>query len=71
MSKPKSKTRAHETVTKIGTPFRGVFAHISWDDSGFVIGVSLSHQQKDFGSPITELIEAISSGLCEAIKSGP
>jgi hypothetical protein len=68
----KKKTkRAHETTTKVATPFRGVFVHLTWSDDGFLVGASLSHQQKDFRSPISELIDQISNGLCEAIKAGP
>ena len=62
--------RAHETVTKIATPFRGVFVHITWDGDR-VIGASFSHQQKDWDSQLTKLIEAVSAGLCAAIKAGP
>jgi hypothetical protein len=68
----KKKTkRAHQTTTKVQTPFRGVFVHVTWDASGAVVGASLSHQQKDFGSPIAELLDTISNGLCAAIKAGP
>ena len=67
----KKRTRVHQTTTKVQTPFRGVFVHLAWDDKGLVVGASLSHQQKDFGSPIAELVEAVSTALCASIKAGP
>ena len=65
-----TQRRAHETITKIATPFRGIFLHLTWDGD-HIVGASLSHQQKDWDTQLTKLIEAVSAGLCAAIKAGP
>lgn len=61
--------RAHETVSKINTPFRGVFVHVSWDGDK-PIGISLSHQQRDLESDVAKMLSSLSSGLNKALKAG-
>jgi len=61
--------RAHETVTKISTPFKSVFVHVSWDKDK-PIGISLSHQQKDMESDVARMLNSLSSGLNKALKAG-
>lgn len=61
--------RAHETVTKVKTPFRGVFIHLTWDGAK-IIGGSLSHQQKDLAADVTGIIETLSRGLHGAARAG-
>jgi hypothetical protein len=65
----KMEQRLHETVTKVPTPFRGVFIHLSWDGKK-IVGTSLSHQQKDLNAEIATILGTLSRGLHGAARAG-
>jgi hypothetical protein len=62
-------SRFRTTITKIPTPFGGMFFHLDIDKHGRVAGGQISHKGKDLDSQVTQLVEALSSGIDEALAS--
>ena len=62
-------TRLRTIITKIQTPFGGMFFHLDFDDRGRVAGGQISHKGKEPDSQVASLVEALSQGVDEALAS--
>jgi hypothetical protein len=62
-------SRFRTIITKIPTPFGGMFFHLEIDEAGRVAGGSISHKGKDLDSQVTQLVEALSHGVDDALAS--
>jgi len=62
-------SRLRTTITKIETPFGGMFFHLDFDAKGRVAGGQISHKGKEPDSQVTQLVEALSHGVDDALAS--
>lgn len=68
MTRESNKHRHRSRTTKIPTKFGAMYLHIEYDDNARAVGGWISDPGKEPASQITQLVEALSVGLNQALK---
>ena len=63
--------RSHTITRKVRTDFGSMYVHVEMDETGHVVGASISDPQKEPDTQIAKLVQALSKGLDNALQGLP